>query len=86
MANRYQNRIEPLQGTLDLLMLPTLEWGPQHEYGIRQAVRAHSGDILQVETGSVYPALHRLEFQKRIAADWRTSENQQRVRVYRRTR
>jgi PadR family transcriptional regulator, regulatory protein PadR len=85
MPNRYQNRIELLQGTLDLLILQTLRWGPQHGYGVSQAIRANSGDILQVDTGSLYPALHRLERQKRIAADWKVSENKQRVRVYRLT-
>jgi PadR family transcriptional regulator PadR len=85
MANRYQNRIELLQGTLDLLVLQTLRWGPQHGYGISQAIRTNSNDILQVDTGSLYPALHRLERQKWIAADWKVSENKQRVRVYRLT-
>jgi PadR family transcriptional regulator, regulatory protein PadR len=85
MANRYQNRIELLQGTLDLLILQTLRWGAQHGYGISQAIRTNSGDILQVDTGSLYPALHRLERQKWIAADWKVSENKQRVRVYRLT-
>ena len=85
MANRYQNRIELLQGTLDLLILQTLRWGPQHGYGMSQAIRINSGDILQVDTGSLYPALHRLERQKWIAADWKVSENKQRVRVYRLT-
>jgi PadR family transcriptional regulator, regulatory protein PadR len=85
MANRYQNRIELLQGTLDLLILETLRWGAQHGYGLSQAIRANSGDILQVDTGSLYPALHRLERQKWIAADWKVSENKQRVRVYRLT-
>jgi PadR family transcriptional regulator len=85
VGNRYQNRIELLQGTLDLLILQTLRWGPQHGYGISQAIRLNSGDILQVDTGSLYPALHRLERQKWIAADWKVSENKQRVRVYRLT-
>jgi PadR family transcriptional regulator len=85
MADRYQNRIELLQGTLDLLILQTLRWGPQHGYGISQAIRTNSNDILQVDTGSLYPALHRLERQKWIAADWKLSENKQRVRVYRLT-
>ena len=85
MANRYQNRIELLQGTLDLFILQTLRWGPQHGYGMSQAIRINSGDILQVDTGSLYPALHRLERQKWIAADWKVSENKQRVRVYRLT-
>jgi transcriptional regulator len=85
MAPRYQNRIELLQGTLDLLILQTLRWGPQHGYGISQAIRTNSGDILQVDTGSLYPALHRLERQKWVAAEWKVSENKQRVRVYRLT-
>ena len=83
MKQRYQNRIELLQGTLDLLILQTLRWGAQHGYGIALAIRANSGDILQVDTGSLYPALHRLERQKLIAAEWKISENNQRVRVYR---
>jgi len=83
MKQRYQNRIELLQGTLDLLILQTLRWGAQHGYGIALAIRANSGDILQVDTGSLYPALHRLERQKLIAADWKISENNQRVRAYR---
>ncbi|MBI3406180.1 MAG: PadR family transcriptional regulator [Acidobacteria bacterium] len=82
---RYQNRIELLQGTLDLLILQTLQWGPQHGYGISTAIRANSGEILRVDTGSLYPALHRLERQRWISADWKTSENNQRVRVYRLT-
>ena len=83
MTKRYQNRIELLQGTLDLLVLQTLRWGAQHGYGIALAIRASSGDVLQVDTGSLYPALHRLERQKLIAAEWKISENKQRVRVYR---
>jgi PadR family transcriptional regulator PadR len=55
----YQNRIELLQGTLDMLILQTLQWGPQHGYGISQSIRGRSGEVLQVETGSLYPALHR---------------------------
>ncbi len=87
MANkdRYQNRIELLQGTLDLLILQTLQWGPRHGYGITGAIRANSNQLFQVETGSLYPALHRLERQRWIAAEWKVSENQQRVRVYRLT-
>jgi len=81
----YQNRIELLQGTLDLLILQTLRWGPQHGYGISRAIQSQSGDILQVDTGSLYPAVHRLERKKWIAADWKMSENKQRVRVYRLT-
>lgn len=82
---RYQNRIELLQGTLDLLILQTLQWGPQHGYGIAQAIQGNSSDVLQVDTGSLYPALHRLERQKWIAATWKLSPNKQRTRVYRLT-
>ena len=83
--NRYQNRIELLQGTLDLLILQTLRWGPQHGYGISQAIRINSGDVLDVETGSLYPALHRLHKQGWIASEWKTSDNNQRVKIYRLT-
>ncbi len=82
---RYQNRIELLQGTLDLLILETLRWGPQHGYGISQAIRIGSGEVLQVDTGSLYPALHRLERQKWLSSEWQVSENNQRVKVYRLT-
>jgi transcriptional regulator len=78
----YQNRIDLLQGTLDLLILQTLQWGPRHGYGISQAIRTVSADALQVDTGSLYPALHRLERQKWIRAEWTVSERNQRTRVY----
>ena len=82
---RYQNRIELLQGTLDLLILQTLRWGPQHGYSISQAIRSNSGEVFQVDTGSLYPALHRLEKQEWIESEWKVSENKQRVKVYRLT-
>jgi PadR family transcriptional regulator, regulatory protein PadR len=82
---RYQNRIELLQGTLDMLILRTLQWGPQHGHGIKVAIRASSDDVLQVDHGSLYPALHRLEEQGWLTAEWRISENNQRARYYRLT-
>lgn len=82
---RGLTRIELLQGTLDLIILQTLRWGPRHGYGLTQMIRASSRDMLQVDTGSLYPALHRLEKGGAIAAEWETSENRQRVRVYRLT-
>jgi len=78
----YQNRIELMQGTLDMLVLKTLQWGAQHGYGISQAIRATSGDVLQVETGSLYPALHRLERQGWVTAEWKQSESNQRAKFY----
>jgi len=78
----YQNRIELLQGTLDLLILQTLQWGAQHGYGIGNAIRASSNDLLQVETGSLYPALHRLEKQGYVKSDWRQTEANQRAKFY----
>jgi transcriptional regulator len=80
---RYQNRIELLhQGTLDMLILQTLRWGAQHGYGVSQAIRSGSGDVLQVETGSLYPALHRLERQGWVKSEWKQSENKQRAKYY----
>ena len=82
---RPLERIELLQGTLDLIILQTLRWGPRHGYGLSQMIRSTSDDLLQVETGSLYPALHRLEKKKWIEASWGTSDNNQRVKEYRLT-
>jgi len=82
MRELYQNRIELLQGTLDMIILQTLRWGPQHGYAISQAIRAGSGDVLQVETGSLYPALHRLQRRGWLKSEWKQSENKQRTKVY----
>jgi PadR family transcriptional regulator PadR len=68
-----------LQGTLDLLVLQTLQWGPHHGYRITQAIRNGSSDVLQIDTGSLYPALHRLERQGWVASEWKISENKQRT-------
>jgi transcriptional regulator len=84
-ARPYQNRVELLQGTLDMLILQTLQWGPRHGYGITQAIGTSSGEALSVETGSLYPALHRMERQGLIAASWKQSDSNQRVREYRLT-
>jgi transcriptional regulator len=84
--NGYQNRIELLQGTLDMLILKTLQWGEQHGYGISQAIRTTSSDVLQVETGSLYPALHRLERQGWVTAEWKQSESNQRAKFYKITK
>ena len=78
----YQNQVEHLQGTLDLLILQMLQWGSQHGHGIAQAIRTRSGDLLRVETGSLYPALHRLERQGWLASKWKVSENNQKAKYY----
>jgi PadR family transcriptional regulator PadR len=75
-------RLELLQGTLDMLILRTLQWGPQHGPGIGQAIRAHSDDLLKVETGSLYPALHRLVKRGWLKAEWGVSQANQRAKFY----
>src|SRR5947207_2827909 len=79
-------RVELLQGTLDLLILRTLCRGPAHGHAMAQHIQQTSEDVLQVETGSLYPALHRLEAKGWIAASWRLSEKGKRARYYRLTR
>src|SRR5262245_42131423 len=74
-----------LQGTLDMLVLRTLVMGPLHGYGIAKAIRASSRESLDIEFGSLYPALKRLELKGWIAAKWETSEQNRRARFYRLT-
>lgn len=81
----YRSRIEILQGTLDMLILRALQWGPQHGHGIGQLLRTMSEDALQIEHGSLYPALHRLENQGWLASEWRASEANRRAKYYRLT-
>ena len=77
---------DALQGTLDLLVLKTLSRGPQHGYGIAAHLQAISDDVLRVEEGSLYPALHRMEQTGWIAASWHVTENGRRARFYKLTR
>lgn len=74
-----------LQGTLDLLILKTLALGPNHGWGIAQRIQQISQDVLQVNQGSLYPALQRLEQQDRIASEWGISENNRKAKFYRLT-
>jgi transcriptional regulator len=77
--------IDLLQGTLDLLVLKTLSWGPTHGYGVARWIQQVTGDVLRVEEGSLYPALHRLERRGWIDASWGVSENNRRAKYYRLT-
>ena len=79
------SRIELLQGTLDVLILKTLAMGPTHGHAIAKHIQRSSEDLLQVETGSLYPALHRLEAKGWIAASWELSDKGKRARYYRLT-
>jgi transcriptional regulator len=78
-------RADMLQGTLDLLVLKTLSLGPMHGWGVSQRIQQLSSDVLQVNQGSLYPALHRLEHRGWIASEWGTSENNRRAKYYRLT-
>ena len=73
---------EVVQGTLDLLILSTLKAGALHGWGISRRIRERSGEVVLVTTGSLYPALHRLESKRLIKAEWRTSDNNRRARYY----
>jgi PadR family transcriptional regulator PadR len=79
-------RIDLPQGTLDLLILRTLSLGPQHGWAISERVQQVSSDVLQIQQGSLYPALHRLERRGWIKAEWGTSENNRRAKYYELTR
>ena len=82
---RTQDRIELVYGTLDMLILRTLRWGPTHGHGIAKSIERVSEDTLKVEHGSLYPALQRLQQEGWIAAEWGVSKNNQRAKYYRLT-
>ena len=79
-------RVELVQGTLDMLILRTLQWGPHHGHGIGQAIRQQSDELLKIETGSLYPALHRLVKRGWLKAEWGVSDSNQKAKFYRLTR
>jgi PadR family transcriptional regulator PadR len=79
------SRIDLMQGTLDLLILQALQWGPRHGHGIGQLLRAQSEDALQIEHGSLYPALHRLEREGWLVSEWTMSEANRRAKYYKLT-
>ena len=74
--------IEVLRGTLDLLILKAVSWGPTHGYGVARWIEQATNDVLRIEEGSLYPALHRLETRGWIESDWGTSENNRRAKFY----
>jgi len=86
LSNAEGNEMAPstdlLQGTLDLLILQTLVPGPMHGWGVAQRIQQISNDVLQIGQGSLYPALHRLEYKGWIRADWGSSENNRRAKFY----
>src|SRR3981081_299033 len=79
------DKLDVLKGTLDLLILRTLQWGAPHDHGIGRAIRAKSDDLLQIEHGSLYPALHRLRKEGWIESEWGVTDNNQRAKFYRLT-
>ncbi len=85
MRREPRSRVELLQGTLDLLILRTLLAGPTHGHAIAKHIQRTSEDLLQVETGSLYPALHRLETKSWIGASWELSDKGKRAKFYRLT-
>jgi PadR family transcriptional regulator PadR len=78
----YQNRIELLQGTLDMLILKAIALEPEHGWAIAQRIQQVSNNVLTIGQGSLYPALHRLEYKGWIRAQWGASENNRRARFY----
>ena len=84
-STRPDARTDLLHGTLDMLILQTLQWGPQHGYAIGQTIRAQSADVLQVEAGSLYPALQRLAKKGWVTAKWGQTDANQRAKFYRLT-
>jgi PadR family transcriptional regulator PadR len=85
MGDKYGLRGDLVQGTLDMLVLKTLSRGPMHGYGIVEFIQQSSDDILRVEEGALYPALHRLELRGLLASEWGISENNRRAKYYRLT-
>jgi len=80
-----RSSVDVLQGSLDLLVLKTLSWGPMHGFGIARWLRQLTDDVLQVEEGSLYPALYRMDNRGWIKSEWRLTENNRRAKYYRLT-
>ena len=85
MGTQLASTLELLQGTLDLLVLKTLSWGPAHGYSVATWIRERSDEALLVEEGALYPALHRLERRGWVESEWGLSENNRKAKFYRLT-
>jgi transcriptional regulator len=85
MGENMDKSLDLMQGTLDMLVLRTLERGRMHGYAIAEAIHQRSDDVLRVEEGALYPALHRLELRGLLAAEWGLSDNNRRAKYYRLT-
>jgi PadR family transcriptional regulator len=77
--------LDLIQGTLDVMILKSLSWGPMHGFAIAKWIRLTTEDVLQIDDGALYPALHRMEFRGFIDADWDLTENKRRAKYYRLT-
>jgi PadR family transcriptional regulator, regulatory protein PadR len=82
MGDAVRTSLDLLQGTLDLLVLKTLSWGPAHGYDVARWIQEVTGDVLRVEEGSLYPALHRLKKRKLLTSSWGLSRNNRRAKYY----
>jgi transcriptional regulator len=89
MPTARSNRASPdlglLQGTLDVMILKALSWGPMHGFAVAKWIRSTTDDVLQIDDGALYPALHRMEHRGLIDADWDLTENKRRAKYYRLT-
>ena len=89
MPTSHANGASPdlglLQGTLDVMILKALSWRPMHGFGVAKWIRSTTDDVLQIDDGALYPALHRMEYRGLIDADWDLTENKRRAKYYRLT-
>jgi PadR family transcriptional regulator PadR len=89
MPTSHANGASPdlglLQGTLDVMILKALSWGPMHGFAVAKWIRSTTDDVLQIDDGALYPALHRMEHRGLIDADWDLTENKRRAKYYRLT-
>lgn len=77
--------LDLLQGTVDVMILKALSWGPMHGFGVAKWIRDTTGQVLQVDDGALYPALHRMEHRGLVSADWDLTENKRRAKYYKLT-